>query len=327
MRMRDRDPDVAERGPRQARTAAPRRSGAPARPDGPLTTASVQRLQAHGGNRAVQELLAARAGGGSAKAKPKAPGQDDKLEEEKAKGKGGPVQRDLSETTAAVSGAITGGVLRIVNAVTGSVTPNFVLQEPSPKRSNDDASTTSGEPPTFTGKVYQPSEDVYGYKLTTVTARGTIQIVYYDKDHYPAPFADWWILSNVTKDNWEEIRDDLRDNRTGIADDWCAYDAEVLHEDYHWRTEWQPRVEQHVAAAEGRIAGLSTGAQGVSSSDAEKLLEPQAEAIFTEEMTAARASWNALGDEPGDPPYIAQAPAIDKLRERVEKKAAGEKWP
>jgi hypothetical protein len=317
-----------QRGPQGPGTAA-------LRPGAPLTRATVQRLQAHGGNGALAALLeqersdpptgsairAPRAETAAAKAKPKSPGQEDKITDEKEKGKATQVQRSLGGALNQVGAAIE-------RAFTGSakVTPNFILSKPAAKRSNTDSSTTSGKDPTHTGSVVEQTKGAWNYRLDSVDAKGTIQIVYYDKSRYPAPFADWAPLSNVHENNWEEIRDDLRANRTGIADHWCAYDAEDTHEDYHWEQEWQPLVRRHTTAAEGRMNALTTPKAGTSQSDAEKILEPQAKTIFTQEMSAARRAWNAMGDAPGDPPYVAQAPSIDKLLARVEAKAKSQKW-
>lgn len=316
---------------------------APIRPGAPLDRASVQRLQAHGGNSAVAALLeqerAPPATGASvrttpastdltpvsrmasaSKLRPKSPGQEDKITDEKEKGKS-LVQRSFG-------GALQQAGAAIERTFTGSakVKPNFILSKPAAIRSNTASSTTSGKDPTYTGSVVEQTKSTWNYRLDSVDAKGTIQIVYYDKSRYPAPFADWGPLSNVHKTNWKEIRDDLRDNRTGIADNWSAYDAEDTHEDYHWEKEWQPLVRQHTTIAEGRMNALTTPKAGTSKGDAEKVLEPQAKAIFTQEMNAARGKWNAMGDAEGDPPYVAQAPSIDKLLARVEAKAKAQKW-
>jgi hypothetical protein len=60
---------------------------------------------------------------------------------------------------------------------------------------------------------------------------------------------------------------------------------------------------------------------------ADAVLNPLASAIFSDEMSKARAEYNALGDSPGDPPYRAQAPALDAMRARVTAHAKAQKWP
>src|SRR3954451_16315990 len=156
----------------------------PLRPGAPLTSATVQRLQAHGGNGAVAALLEReRSDAEPSKTKPKSLGQIDKITDEKEKGKGATAQRS-------VGGALNQVGAAIERAFTGSakVKPNFILSKPAAKRSNTDSSTTSGKNPTFTGSVVEQTKGTWNYRLDSVDAKGTIQIVYYDKSRYPAPF-------------------------------------------------------------------------------------------------------------------------------------------
>jgi hypothetical protein len=261
------------------------------------------RLQSLAGNRAVQRAVVdviAR--------KPKVEGQEDKEEAAKAK--------LLREALLP---------LRIQR-----VTTTFDLTEPAPKRSNTDASTTSAEDPTFVGSVTKNDKKRrWGYKLDSVEAKGKIQIVYFTEDRYPAPTPtdDSGALTNVTEGNWKDIIKDFKANRKGIPDFWSAYLAENLHENYHWKGEWQKLARAGIKKAEKKIGALKLSFDDAAAEDdAKKDLEAKATTIFDDEMTKARTKWNAMGDSPGDPPYRAQAPAIDALGERVKKHAKEQKW-
>ena len=210
------------------------------------------------------------------------------------------------------------------------VAPNFVLDKPAPKRSNTDASTTTGADPTFTG---HPAVDrdagVWRYQLDTAEAKGKIQIVYYTFGHYPAPAPtdDSGALHNVSKDNWQDIVDDLESNKAGIADFWSAYRAEDVHEDYHWRVEWQGEVKSELAKAETAIASLQVGFDETASvGEAYTQLKPDATQILDDAMTQARDSWNAMGDSAGDPPYQVQIPVVEALIQRVKDYAKDQGW-
>jgi hypothetical protein len=211
-----------------------------------------------------------------------------------------------------------------------AVAPNFVLDKPAPKRSNTDPSTTSTSNPTSTGHAaVDTGAKVWRYQLDAVESKGTIQLVYYDSDHYPAPTPtdDSGALSNVTKTNWKDVVKDLDKNKNGVPDFWSAYRREDLHEDYHWTTEWQGQVKKELPKAEGEIAKLELGFdKAATAAEAEKELAPKATKIFDEGMKRARTAYNALGDEPGDPPYQAQAPAIESMSKRVKDHAKDQKW-
>jgi hypothetical protein len=211
--------------------------------------------------------------------------------------------------------------------------PDFKLNKPAPKRSNSDSSTTLPATPTFSGyTAYEAGPKKWRYQVESISSPGKIQIVYYTKDRYPAPTPtdDSGDLSNVTKDNWHAIVKDLTDNRTGIAQKWSAYQAEDLHENYHWVDEWQVTSKPKFDEALTDIAALEMADDGTGPStqyDANKLLEPLATDIFTKKIREARRAFNALGDSPGDPPYVAQAPAVDALIKRVQDYAAANNWP
>ena len=210
------------------------------------------------------------------------------------------------------------------------VTPTFTVTRPAATRSNTDPSTTKTDDPTFTGApAVDAKGKVWRYQLATVSGTGTIQLVFFDEPHYPAPTPtdDSGALSNATATNWKKINKDLKKNRNGVPDFWSAYLRESLHENYHWKVEWQGKVKKHLARAESRIAKLKVDfTTAPTEADADAILKPQAAAIFKDEMDKARAAYNKLGDAPGDPPYRAQAPAMDALRGRVTAHAKASKW-
>lgn len=210
------------------------------------------------------------------------------------------------------------------------VVPNFKLSKPGSKRSNSDSSTMTPSKPTFKGEAaIDSAAKVWRFQVNSVEGKGKIQIVYFDKSRYPAPSPsdDSGALTNVTKANYQEIIDDLQANRTGIPDNWSAYRAEDIHEDYHWVNEWQATVKPEVVAAENAIAALQVDfTTAPSAAKAKKELAPQAETIFKAAMKRATDTFWGLGDSPGDPPYIAQAPALDSLRVRVANYAQAKGW-
>ena len=288
-----------------------------------LTPAGVLGLQRLAGNAAVASLLGSpsRLAVQREQHKIVEEGED---EAEKRKAPTGPVAVQRNNGATATTPAGTAWVAG------KHVAPTFTVSRPSPKRSNSAASTTSSKTPTFTGgAVVDAAGGVWRYQIDSVASKGKIQIVYYSKSHYPAPTPtdDSGPLSNVTKANHQDVVNDLRANRTGIARDWSAYRAEVLHEDYHWDVEWKGSVKPRVAAAETDIEALSVPfAKAKTASKAKSLLQPKAKTLFKARMNQARAAYNALGDSPGDPPYVAQAPAIDALVTRVENHAAAKGW-
>lgn len=281
-------------------------------PAGGVGPAALLRLQRTAGNAAVSQLLAVqRASGGTCKLD----GEELSVQSvQRAGPKAPPVV--LPAGPAWQAGR--------------QVKPTYVVNRPAATRSNTNPSTTSTNDPTFTGA---PAVDgkgkVWRYQLSTVKSTGTIQLVYYNDDHYPAPTPedDSGALTNTTAGNWKAITKDLKDNRSGVPDFWSAYRREVLHEDYHWKVEWQGKVNKHLREAEKRIASLKVDfATALTEADADAVLKPQAAAIFKDEMDKARTEYNALGDAPGDPPYRAQAPALDALRARVGAHAKANKW-
>ena len=85
--------------------------------------------------------------------------------------------------------------------------------------------------------------------------------------------------------------------------------------------------EKTLAKAETAIAKLKVDfATAPTEADADAALKPQAAAIFKDEMDKARAGVQQARRCPGDPPYRAQAPALDALRGRVTAHAKASKW-
>lgn len=208
------------------------------------------------------------------------------------------------------------------------VTPTFKVTEVVGARSNTASSTTKADTPTYAGHVALDGSN-WRYQITSVTSTGKITLVYYTADHYPAPTPtdDSGPLTNVTKANWMSMVADLKAHRTGIGGAWSAYCAETLHEHYHWGTEWQGEVKKALAKLETDIESLSvSAATAKTAADAEKILKPQVDAAFDKAMANARKAYDALGDSPGDPPYVAQAPAVDALVLRIEAHAHAQGW-
>jgi hypothetical protein len=268
--------------------------------------ANGSRLQRNPGSDADEERL-----------RPKSPGQEDKVILEKGKDV---VQRNPDDKIP--SGPAWNSKKR--------ATRNFVLDKPAPIRSNTQASTTQSTGTSFAGSAaVDAKKKKWRYQLDSVTANGKIQIVYYAADRYPAPTPedDSGALTNVTQANWKVIVKDLDKNKKGIADHWSAYLAEDLHENFHWKGEWQPLLRKAVVSAENAIAKLGIGFdKAANAGAAETLLKPSAEQIFDKAVDKAKKSWAKKGDSPGDPPYKAQAPAIEALLKRVRELAKKQKW-
>jgi hypothetical protein len=208
------------------------------------------------------------------------------------------------------------------------VTPTFVLDKKEDPRSNKNPSTQSKSPPTFVGNVVGDGT-VWHYELASVESKGKIRIVYFTEDRYPAPKPtdDSGTLSNVTKTNWKTIVADLEKNKDGIPDFWSAYQAEDVHENYHWEVEWQGEMKKELVKAETDIAALSLGVdKAATAADAEKVLAPQATTVFNDAMKRADASYQALPDTPGAPAYKAQIPVVTALKKRVTDHAKAQNW-
>ncbi len=301
----------------------------------PQTLLNLQRTI---GNRAVMRLMESQKNRGSMgnaqsqflqrfplimgqRQKPKVEGEECLVEAEKSK----LIQREDTEPALPTGPAWN---------KSKQTTPTFTLDKPAAVRSNTDSSTTQAAtaalPTTFTGKAaVDAKRKSWRYQLDTIESKGKIQIVYYTNDRYPAPTPtdDSGTLSNVTDANWKAIVKDLKKNRKGIADFWSAYQAEDLHEDYHWVNEWQKLAKKGIKTAEKAIAKLKIGFdKAATAADAEVILKPQATTIFDDAIKAARKKWLKMSDSPGAAPYKAQAPALDKLRKRVVAFAKEKKW-
>jgi hypothetical protein len=322
-RARRRIPDSTEDQPqRHARKPDNADSAAPA-------VHSLLALQRIAGNQAVGRLLAKHRDH-AAEHKPDVE-EEDPIAMQKRKGAGGSIQR---RPAAVIVQRDPKDELKSMMAppyAPASMMPEFILDKPKPKRSNTDSSTTLPATPTIEGQVaFDAPANAFRYQVTAIKSKGTIQIVYYSEDHYPAPTPadDSGALSNVTKDNWRAIVKDLTKNRIGIAKNWSAYLAEDLHENYHWVDEWQKKITPKFAEAQNEIATLKSlaTAKDAEPADAAKVLIPQANAIFKTKIQEGRKAFNDLGDDPGDPPYIAQAPAIDALIKRVQEHAKAQGW-
>ena len=116
--------------------------------------------------------------------------------------------------------------------------------------------------------------------------------------------------------------------RTG---DWSPYRAEPLHENYHWNTEWVNTLTPELAKAEAevkrqKVSAASPSGKKRDKAHAEKNLRKKAAEIVDSAVKGAKEKYFKLGDDPGDPAYIAQAPAFDALEQRVRARATTEGW-
>jgi hypothetical protein len=210
------------------------------------------------------------------------------------------------------------------------VAPSFHATESEGPRSNSDPATTDVDTPTFIGGVaVDAAASMWRYQIKSVQGVGRITLVFYTADHYPAPTPndDSGKLSNVTKANWKNIVKDLESHKTGVAGNWSAYRRTILHERYHWAVEWQGSVKKELVKVENDIEkeGVSFAA-AADAAAAEKVLAPKATKIFADGMAAARRAYDALGDSPGDPPYVAGSVGAVDLAARVKTHAKAEKW-
>ncbi|GGA96303.1 hypothetical protein GCM10011511_19490 [Puia dinghuensis] len=210
------------------------------------------------------------------------------------------------------------------------IVPKFTVTEKEGPRSNSDPATTDVDTPTFTGAAAVDGKaSMWRYQLKGVEGKGRINFVYFTADHYPAPSPndDSGDLSNVTKANWKDVVHDLESHKNGVAGDWAAYRRTILHERYHWNTEWQGSVKKELVKAENDIEKEGVPFAGAAdASAAEKILEPKVNKIFDRGMVEARRAYNALGDSPGDPPYVAGSVGAVDLAARVKSYATAKKW-
>jgi hypothetical protein len=211
------------------------------------------------------------------------------------------------------------------------IVPAFTVNESEGTRSNTAPATTDVDTPTFAGgAAVDAAASMWRYQLKSAEGKGRINFVFYTKDHYPAPTPndDSGDLSNVTRDNWKGIVTDLESHKTGSAGDWSAYRRTILHERYHWNTEWQGSVKPQVVKAENDIEKVWVGFDAAAdAAKAEKILEPKAKKILNDAMAEARKTYDALGDSPGDPPYVAGSVGAVDLAARVKAHAKTQKWP
>ena len=86
---------------------------------------------------------------------------------------------------------------------------------------------------------------------------------------------------------------------------------------------WEGATENSVAC-KGLLGNLRD--RGLNTERSMLFVIDGAKAIFKAAMKRARTAYNALGDSAGDPPYVAQAPAVDALADRVRDHAADKGW-
>jgi hypothetical protein len=312
------------------------RPWAPGRDTSTLDAEDIVSLQRTVGNQAVAALLTGKAKEKTHHKPPVDDDAEDVIEDveqasEKPKATG---QSGLAAVQRFTPTEIPAG--KMFDYKTGKVVkPSFPLSRPLSKRSNTDSSTTTPKTPKMSGTIaWDSGASKWRYQVESIRSPGVIQLVYYSMSHFPAPVPnnDSGPLLNVKKSNWRAIEADLTTNRTGIAGNWSAYLAEDTHEDYHWFQEWLPTIKPKFTQAQTDIAALGVAdpdpsGHKVSYWDARATLIQQAKTAFKARVLEGRNAFNALGDSPGDPPYVAQAPSIDNVVNRVRNLAASKKWP
>jgi hypothetical protein len=218
---------------------------------------------------------------------------------------------------------------------TGAPAVNFVLTEKTPLRQAGVSSVTRLKNWTATGSAaYDSAAKVWRYQAEQFDSNGEMQFAYLPESGYPAPTPtdDTGALTNEKQNNWNTIAKTLHDTRTGyVSGTWRAYQSVRLHEDYHWNTEWKGSLKPEIDKAMVEIRKLSVAAtkptgEQVNAADAKAQLDPLAQQIFTDHYRKATGAYAALGDDAGDPPYLAQAPAHDALETRVRDYATAQKW-
>ena len=75
--------------------------------------------------------------------------------------------------------------------------------------------------------------------------------------------------------------------------------------------------------AETKLAAIKIPTSGATAVDDTKA---RADTIMSDAIKEAKRKYTALGDSPGDPPYVAQAPAVDVVEKRVRDAAVANKW-
>lgn len=210
------------------------------------------------------------------------------------------------------------------------VVPDLVLKKSvSSKRSDEMPSTTVPLRPTFHGEAaVDHNANVWRYQLGSVESKVIMTIVYYPKEHYPAPTPndDSGALKNITKDNWKTAVKELDEHKAYIFDFWASYQAEDVHEDYHW-TSWQDAVKKELPFIESELEGLQVNFdQAPTAAKATKILKPAVKEMSENLELRARRDMDAIGDEVGDPPYNAQVPVVDALIQRIRDYAENNNW-
>jgi hypothetical protein len=172
------------------------------------------------------------------------------------------------------------------------------------------AATTTPDSPTYTASAcIDKATNSWKLRVDSVTSTGTIEIVPTPAANTPNPVMG----GNVNAGNYCSIIKDLADyTTTGIkGPNWHVTQSTIDHENYHWDTEWKGSLNTAWAKAEAKMEAHSTAcASAADPATALASMKAAADAEFSAMDTEATNAFNALGDGPGDPPYVAGQVAL-----------------
>lgn len=211
------------------------------------------------------------------------------------------------------------------------IPPTFVPNKTVAERSNRYSSITIPDKvPEVTGHVaVDCKERVWRYQLDPFVSKVDITIYYYDENHYPAPTPtdDTGELTNVTKGNCKAMIEELHRDKSDVHRNWSAYRRDHLHEDYHYKVEWQGAMKKFVPAFEAAVEKVGLPfTKAKTEEDADKILAPAVRSAHGTGYSKEWHAWDDLPDVPHKGAYLAQVPAIEFLIDRVLKHAVGKKW-
>lgn len=212
------------------------------------------------------------------------------------------------------------------------IAPRFHPTVLPPMRSERLASYTDADKlPNLPGEVAIDCKDrVWRYQLGPFVSDVTIQIVYFMESRYPAPSPtdDTGELTNVMKENCKDIVDDLHRNKTGVHRNFSAYKRDWLHENYHYEFEWQPMVRKFVPEFESAVEKIGVPfALAGTEGQARSILERSVRDTHASLYGRMYKKWaDPSNDQPNIGAYLAQAPAIENMINRVLKYAKTKKW-
>lgn len=211
------------------------------------------------------------------------------------------------------------------------IAPIFVLIKPAPEVSDSFSSLTlPDKDPKITGRATVDCKaGVWRFQLDPFVSTVSIYIYYYTSGHYPAPTPtdDSGELTNVNKQNCKSMVEELYRDRADVHKNWSAYRRDHLHEDYHYKIEWQSAMNKFVPKFESEVEKMQVPfADAKTAGEATKLLEPAVQNKHGHEYSKEWRIWNDIPDRPGSGgAYLAQVPAMENLIKRIVKYARDEK--